>query len=189
MQDVSKRALPWYSKSYCVASVTKAFTLKGIQTIGDGGFYSSTQRHYRRLIYYVYIILLHVSVIRPSSCKNILIARVTQLTTDPLFYNIANIIMIVLYSAAVAVWVWRVVVKFYTRGKVILAGYRNVERRSHTSAVSSVNCNEPNEAVVLLIILQHKGRHRKTRKEMVCSNSSDMHCKKQKEQMDCFFRR
>jgi hypothetical protein len=33
---------------------------------GDGGFYPSAQRHYRRLIYY-YIILLHVSVVRPSS--------------------------------------------------------------------------------------------------------------------------
>jgi hypothetical protein len=26
-----KRALQWYSKCYCVASVTKTFTLKGIQ--------------------------------------------------------------------------------------------------------------------------------------------------------------
>jgi hypothetical protein len=33
-----------------------------------GGFYPSTQRHYRSLIYYYkYIILLHVSVVRPSS--------------------------------------------------------------------------------------------------------------------------
>jgi hypothetical protein len=30
-------------------------------------FYPSTQRHYRRLIYYLYILLLHVSVVRPSS--------------------------------------------------------------------------------------------------------------------------
>jgi hypothetical protein len=30
-------------------------------------FYPSTQRHYRRLIYYLYIIMLHVSVVRPSS--------------------------------------------------------------------------------------------------------------------------
>jgi predicted membrane protein len=29
--------------------------------------------------------------------ENILITRVTQLTTDPLFYNIANIIVIVFY--------------------------------------------------------------------------------------------
>jgi hypothetical protein len=35
----------------------------------DGGFYiPSTQRHYRRLIYY-YIIFLHVSVVRPSSSR------------------------------------------------------------------------------------------------------------------------
>jgi hypothetical protein len=33
---------------------------------GDGSFYPFTQRHYRRLIYY-HIILLHVSVVRPSS--------------------------------------------------------------------------------------------------------------------------
>jgi hypothetical protein len=33
MQGVSKRALQWYSKCYCVASVTKTFTLKGVQTI------------------------------------------------------------------------------------------------------------------------------------------------------------
>jgi hypothetical protein len=30
---VSKRALQWYSKHYCVMSVTKTFTLKGIKTI------------------------------------------------------------------------------------------------------------------------------------------------------------
>jgi hypothetical protein len=36
---------------------------------GDVSFYLSTQRHYRRLIYY-YIILLHVSVVRPSSGRN-----------------------------------------------------------------------------------------------------------------------
>jgi hypothetical protein len=32
-QGVSKRALQWYFKYYCVASVTKMFTLKGVQTI------------------------------------------------------------------------------------------------------------------------------------------------------------
>jgi hypothetical protein len=30
--------------------------------------------------------------------ENILLARITQLTTDPLFYNIANIIVIVSYN-------------------------------------------------------------------------------------------
>jgi hypothetical protein len=48
---------------------------------GDGGFYPSTQRHYLRLI--LLLILLHVSVVR-----NILLARITQLTTDPLFFRI-----------------------------------------------------------------------------------------------------
>jgi hypothetical protein len=33
IQGVSKRALQWYSKCYCVASVTKTFALKGVQTI------------------------------------------------------------------------------------------------------------------------------------------------------------
>jgi hypothetical protein len=33
IQGVSKRDLQWYFKCYCVASVTKTFTLKGVQTI------------------------------------------------------------------------------------------------------------------------------------------------------------
>jgi hypothetical protein len=33
IQGVSKTALQWYSKCYCVESVTKTFTLKGVQTI------------------------------------------------------------------------------------------------------------------------------------------------------------
>jgi hypothetical protein len=33
IQDVSKRSLQWYSKCYCVASVSKTFTLKGVQTV------------------------------------------------------------------------------------------------------------------------------------------------------------
>jgi hypothetical protein len=32
-QGVLKRPLQWYSKWYCVASATKTFTLKGVQTI------------------------------------------------------------------------------------------------------------------------------------------------------------
>jgi hypothetical protein len=52
-----------------------------------GLLYPSTQRRYRRLIDYLYIILLHVSVLRSPGIKYI-IARITQLTTDPLFYNI-----------------------------------------------------------------------------------------------------
>jgi hypothetical protein len=30
--------------------------------------------------------------------ENILLARITQLTMDPLFYNIANIIVIIFYN-------------------------------------------------------------------------------------------
>jgi hypothetical protein len=33
VQGVSERALRLYSKSYCVAAITKTFTLKGVQTI------------------------------------------------------------------------------------------------------------------------------------------------------------
>jgi hypothetical protein len=46
-------------------------------------FIPSTQRHYRRLI--LLFTLLRVSVVRQSSSRNILLARITQLTTDPLF--------------------------------------------------------------------------------------------------------
>jgi hypothetical protein len=63
---------------------------------GNVGFYPSRQRQYRRLIYYLYYIatcLGHTTIIR----KKILIARISQLTTDPLFYNIASIIVIILY--------------------------------------------------------------------------------------------
>jgi hypothetical protein len=33
MQGVLKGALQWYSKCYCLASVTKTFTLKGVQSV------------------------------------------------------------------------------------------------------------------------------------------------------------
>jgi hypothetical protein len=50
---------------------------------GDGGFIRL------RKVTIVYLILLltllHVSVVRPSSSRNILLARITQLTTGPLF--------------------------------------------------------------------------------------------------------
>jgi hypothetical protein len=36
LRDVSKRALQWYSKCYCVASVTKTFTLKGVSRVEAG---------------------------------------------------------------------------------------------------------------------------------------------------------
>jgi hypothetical protein len=39
------------------------------------GFNTSMQRHYRRLI--LLLMLLHVSVVRPSSSRNILLARTT----------------------------------------------------------------------------------------------------------------
>jgi hypothetical protein len=41
-------------------------------------FIPSTKRHYRRLI--LLLILLHVSLVQPSSSRNILLARITQLT-------------------------------------------------------------------------------------------------------------
>jgi hypothetical protein len=62
-----------------------------------GVFYPSTQHHYRRLI--LLFILLYCYMFRSYDHhqeENILLARITQLTTDPFFYNIANIIVIVL---------------------------------------------------------------------------------------------
>jgi hypothetical protein len=56
-----------------------------------GVLYPFTQRHYRRLILLlILIILLHVSVVRPSSSRKYtsLLARINQLTTDPLFSDI-----------------------------------------------------------------------------------------------------
>jgi hypothetical protein len=49
-----------------------------------GFLYPSTQRHYRRII--LLLKLLHVLIVRPSSDRNILLARITQLTTD--HYNV-----------------------------------------------------------------------------------------------------
>jgi hypothetical protein len=40
-----------------------------------GVFIPSTQRHYRRLI--LLLVLVHVSVVRPSSSRNILLVRIT----------------------------------------------------------------------------------------------------------------
>jgi hypothetical protein len=37
--------------------------------------------------FFILLILVHVSVVRPSSCRNILLTRITQLTTDPLFLD------------------------------------------------------------------------------------------------------
>jgi hypothetical protein len=70
-----------FLRSFC-SFLACVFVCLGVSILvrpGDGFFIPSTQRHYRRLIYY-YIILLHVSVIRPSSSRNILLARITQLT-------------------------------------------------------------------------------------------------------------
>jgi hypothetical protein len=46
-QRVSNRALQWHSKCYCVTSVTKTFTLKGVQTIH--------RLYVILLFYYIYI--------------------------------------------------------------------------------------------------------------------------------------
>jgi hypothetical protein len=45
-----------------------------------GVFYPSTQHHYHRLI--LLLILPHVSVVRPSSGRNMLLARITQLANN-----------------------------------------------------------------------------------------------------------
>jgi hypothetical protein len=45
IQSVSEIVLQWYSKCYCVASVTKTFALKGVQTI-----HRSTPWHSRHTV-------------------------------------------------------------------------------------------------------------------------------------------
>jgi hypothetical protein len=74
--------------------------IKLAMKLGDGRFlYPSMQRHYRRLI--LLLILLYCYMFRSYNhhqAENILLARITQLTADPLFYNIANIIVVVFYN-------------------------------------------------------------------------------------------
>jgi hypothetical protein len=53
IQDVSKAALQWYSKCYCVASVMKTFTLNRLQTIHPSrcqamdSLYAFKYKHFR----------------------------------------------------------------------------------------------------------------------------------------------
>jgi hypothetical protein len=66
---------------------------------GDGILFPSTKRHYRRLM--LLLILLYCYMFWSYGhlqAENILLARITQLTTDPFFYNIANNIVIVFYN-------------------------------------------------------------------------------------------
>jgi hypothetical protein len=63
-----------------------------------GVLYPSTQHHYRRLIL---LILLYCYMFRSYDhlqAENILLARITRLTKDPLFYTITNIIVIIFYD-------------------------------------------------------------------------------------------
>jgi hypothetical protein len=73
-----------------------------------GLFIPSTQRYYRRII--LLLLLLHVSVVRPSSSSNILLATITQLTTDPLFLEysyhlVIGLITGCLVDARLLLWV------------------------------------------------------------------------------------
>jgi hypothetical protein len=74
---------PSSSKNTLISMVTQLTTETYIHF--DGGlFYLSTQRHYFRLILiFILLILLHVSVVRPSSSKNICKFRVTQSVLFP----------------------------------------------------------------------------------------------------------
>jgi hypothetical protein len=69
--------VPWYTWSYFIVTYMR---------LGDGVFlYPSTQRYYRRLI--LLLILLYCYMFRSYDhlqTENILLARITQLTTDPL---------------------------------------------------------------------------------------------------------
>jgi hypothetical protein len=58
---------------------------------GDGDFHLSTQRHYRRLIYY-YIILLHISVVRPSSARKYINSYGYSTTTPNIMFQWVPII-------------------------------------------------------------------------------------------------
>jgi hypothetical protein len=66
----------------------------------DRGFlYPSTQCHYRRLILLLTLLYCYMSrSYGHLQAENMLLVRITQLATDPLFYTIANIIMIVFYD-------------------------------------------------------------------------------------------
>jgi hypothetical protein len=61
------------------------------------GFNPSTQRHYRKLIYYFILHSYMFWSYDHHQVENILLSRTTQLTTDPWFYNtrISNITVIV----------------------------------------------------------------------------------------------
>jgi hypothetical protein len=61
MQDVSKIALQWYSKRYCVANIAKTFTLKGVQTIVQhsphSNIWNTIVKHFQNTLY---INMLHL---------------------------------------------------------------------------------------------------------------------------------
>jgi hypothetical protein len=58
--------IQFYSQAVLVHSANYVNNVYN-QVMGD--FYPSTQRHYRKLIYYLYIILLHVSdIIKQRIC-------------------------------------------------------------------------------------------------------------------------
>jgi hypothetical protein len=63
------RTFEWDQASQSATGVTQTSILHQVM----GFFYPSTQRRYRRLIYY-YIILLHVWVVRPSSGSKYIIS-------------------------------------------------------------------------------------------------------------------
>jgi hypothetical protein len=63
---------------------------------GDGGFYSSTKRHFRMLIllyYYTATCFCRTTIFRQKIYNSL---RITQLTTDPLFQSVVNITTIVI---------------------------------------------------------------------------------------------
>jgi hypothetical protein len=52
MQGASKKALQWYSKRYCVASVTKTVTLKGVQAMDSSySFKCNSFRNTRHTVF------------------------------------------------------------------------------------------------------------------------------------------
>jgi hypothetical protein len=83
--------------------------------------------YYRGLILLVILlILLYVSVIRPSSGRNILLARITRLTTDPLFLEYSEH-----YSDQFYSWLLNSCGWCYTPIERKPGGKRNTTKNSH----------------------------------------------------------
>jgi predicted membrane protein len=88
------------------------------------------QRHYRRLI--LLLIVLYCYMFRSydhHQAENILIARVTQLTMDPLFYNIANIIIILYIIKYIVI----IIIMKYNISNIIIYKYYKIYYNNYSN--------------------------------------------------------